>query len=108
MNASEVTAYYKATPGHAAALFWELDAEQMADFFAELERLAGIDLCFQMAAAVNVIRKQSEAGSWDALNGFQTVLSHAENYAEAATEHRVWDAQRELRRMADAAKQATA
>lgn len=87
-----------------AAAFWELGSDEQADFFAELERMAGIRLCFQMAAVVDEIRKRSERGDRDAQNGFQTMLAHAQGYAEAATDYRTWEAQREIARMTEAAR----
>lgn len=91
-----------------AAAFWELCSNEQADFFAALERMAGIRLCVQMAGVVNEIRKRSERGDRDAQNGFQTMLAHAQGYAESATDYRVWEAQREIARMTEAAiRQAT-
>lgn len=79
-----------------AGAFWALSAEQQADFFAALESMAGFRLCIQMAATVDEIRKRSDRGDRDAMNGFRTMLSHAEAYAKSATEYRVWEAQRHL------------
>lgn len=103
MSGVDVLATFTPTAEQVAAMFWELDAEQQADFFAALERKAGFRLCVQMAAVVDAIRKRSEAGNLDAMNGFQTMLAHAQGYHESATEFRVWEAQRELARMAEAA-----
>jgi hypothetical protein len=103
----EVTAQVDLAPQNIAAAFWNMDAEQQADFFAKLEELAGIKLCFQMAAVVDEIRRRSERGDRAAMQGFQTMLAHAQAYAESATEHRVWEAQREIARMADAAMETT-
>lgn len=100
----DVLAAFTPTGENVASMFWGLDAEQQADFFAALERDAGLSLCIQMAAVVNAIRKRSEAGNWDAMNGFQTMLSHAQGYHESATEYRVWEAQHELARMAESAR----
>ncbi len=104
MSAVDVVAAFTPTAEQVAAMFWELDSEQQADFFAALERTAGLQLCFQMAFVIDVIRKRSEAGDREAMQGLQTMLAHANAYSEAATDYRVWGAQRELGRMADAAK----
>lgn len=95
----DVLASVEATPEIVARLFWELDAEQQASFFSELDRIAGVKLCMQMAGAVDAIRKRSEAGDFSAMNGFQTMLAHAQGYAEAATDYRVWQAKREIARI---------
>ena len=87
-----------------AAAFWELCSDEQADFFAALERMAGIRLCFQMASVVDEIRRRTERGDRDAQNGFRTMLAHAQAYAESATDYRVWEAQRELALMADTAR----
>jgi hypothetical protein len=39
------------------------------------------------------------------MNGFQTMLSHAQAYHEAAADHRAWNARRELFSMAERAKE---
>lgn len=98
-GAVEVLASFTPTPVHVAAMFWEMDSEQQADFFAALESLAGVRLCMQMAVVVDEIRRRSERGDHAAQNGFQTMLAHAQDYAESTTEYRAWEAQREIARM---------
>lgn len=77
------------SPKQVAEAFWAMDQEEQADFFAALERLAGWRLCFQMAGVVHEISERADRGDFDAMNGFQTMLSHAQGYAEASTDWRV-------------------
>lgn len=103
-NRIEVTAQVDLSPQDVAAAFWNMDSEQQADFFAKLEELAGVDLCFQMAWVVDKIRRRSDRGDHAAMQGFQTMLAHAQGYAESATESRAYEAKREIARMAKLAK----
>ncbi len=96
MSAIEVMAIADVGPTELAAMFWEMDAEQQADFFAALERMAGIRLCFEMAAVVREIQERGDRGDHDAMNGFRTMLSHADAYHESALDYRVWGAQRAI------------
>ncbi len=100
----EVTGTVNVTPQMLAHAFWEMDSSQQADFFAELERVAGTKLCFQMAGVVREIQERSDKGDRDAQNGFQTMLSHAQHYSEGATDYRYWAARRQINRMAEDAK----
>jgi hypothetical protein len=101
------TVEIQATPAQVAGLFWEMDAEQQADFFAALEAMAGIKLCVQMAAVVREIKDRSERGDHSAQNGFQTMLAHAQAYVEEATDYRVWAAERHIAGMVQEARQCT-
>lgn len=92
------------TPTLVAEMFWNMDAEEQADFFAALNRIAGYKLCIQMGAAANEMRKRSERGDHDAQNGFQTMLAHAQSYVEDGIENRFWRAKWEIAGMADRAK----
>jgi hypothetical protein len=98
----EVVAQFQPTPEALAAAFWEMDSEAQADFFAALERLAGIQLCFQMAWVVRELVKRADTGDFTAQRGFQTMLSHAQAYCESATEIRCADARYAIGRMARA------
>lgn len=100
----EALANVEVTPQIVAALFWEMDTEQQADFFAELERIAGIKLCLQMAGVVRTIQERVDAGDHTAQQGFQTMLAHAQAYGESATDYRTWNAKHEIDRMAEKAK----
>lgn len=102
MKTVDVLAQVVLTPEQVAALFWELDAEQQADFFVALERIAGTNLCFQMAGVVQVIQERADKGEYEAMHGFQTMLSHAQGYAESATDYRCWAAKRYLARVGGA------
>lgn len=93
---SKILADVEFTPADLAAQFWAMDSDEQADFFAALERIAGIKLCFQMAYVVDEIAKRSAAGERDAMNGFQTMLAHAAGFSESATDLRVWDAKRAI------------
>jgi len=95
-----VTAEVNVTPEALAALFWEMDGEKQADFFAELDRIADGKLCFQMAFVVQVIQERADRGDHRAQLGFQTMLAHAQAYGESATDYRCWAAKREIDRMA--------
>lgn len=101
----DVTGYAEITPELVATMFWELDCLQQADFFAAMERMAGVSLCFQMAAVVREIQERNDRGDYAAQKGFQTMLSHAANFAEGATDYRIWAAQRRIAVMADTAKE---
>jgi hypothetical protein len=105
----EVVAQYQPTPEALAAAFWEMDSEAQADFFAALERLAGIQLCFQMAWVVREISERADHGDHTAQNGFQTMLAHAQGYHEASTERRHAEARYALDRLvSDSLKAMTA
>lgn len=86
--------------------FWSLGSEKMADFFAELERIASWRLCFQMASVVEEMTKRAGAPNYDhgAMHGFQTMLSHAKDFHESAAEIRAGDAKRHIADMARLAK----
>lgn len=92
----EVLAHFSPTAEQLAAMFWEMDAEQQADFFAALDGMAGVKLCIQMAAVVRQIKDRAERGDHAAQNGFQTMLNHATEYVESATDYRTWAAQRHI------------
>lgn len=96
----DVLAHVNATPELVAELFWNLSDSDQAEFFAALDRLAGLKLCFQMASVIDVIRRRAERGDRGPMNGLRTMLSHADAYAESATDYRAWDALREVRALA--------
>lgn len=101
MNAPvDVLASVNVTPKLVAELFWGLDNDAMTDFFAELERMAGINLCFQMSYVIHEITERAERGDHEALNGFQTMLSHAQHYAEDAASWRAARAKAEIAALA--------
>jgi hypothetical protein len=85
------------TPEIVATLFWNMDSEQQADFFATLERIAGVKLCMQMAYVVDSIVDRADRGERDAQNGFQTMLAHAQAYRDTATDRRVFKARQAIR-----------
>lgn len=97
----EVAGTTEVTPELVARLFWEMSSAQQVEFFASLERLAGIDLCFQMAY---VCSEMYDNPNPDAQKGFQTMLNHAKDYVEAGIDHRVWRAKRAIERDADMAR----
>jgi len=72
-------------PRFCAEEFWAMDSAQQTEFFAHLERIAGVDLCFQMAYVVDEIVSRADKGDRDAQNGFQTMLAHAQDYVQRAT-----------------------
>ena len=88
-----------------AHAFWHLNANEQADFFAELHRIADYRLCFQMANVIYTIEERSGNGDHEAQNGFQTMLSHAQAYVESVTDIRGSRAMLELDRLRDSAKE---
>jgi len=104
MSAVSIVASYSPTPEDLAAAFWNMDTTQQVAFFGHLHKLAGVSLCFQMAGVVQEIERLGAADDYHALNGFQTMLSHAQAYGESATDIRTWAAQRDLREAAASAK----
>lgn len=90
-------------PAELAEMFWEMDAEQQADFFAKLDQIAGYKLCLQMAAVVREIQERGDGGDHAAMSGFRTMLAHAQAYHEEAMDYRVWGAQRAIAKMVEAA-----
>lgn len=93
------------TAKQMADAFWSLPSDEMADFFCELDKVAGGRLCLQMAAVVDVIQKRSVTGEYGCLNGFQTMLNHAQDYHGSAAFYRVEDAKRDIARMVRGAKE---
>ena len=91
------------SPHQVAEAFWNLDSDGHVEFFAALDRMAGIDLCMQMAWVVNAI---AESGNSEAQNGFQTMLAHASHYKDAANDWRAFKARLEIDRMVEDAKRA--
>ena len=87
------------TPAQMADAFWSMKSDEMADFFNELEKIAGGRLCLQMAHVVDVIQQRSASGEYGCLNGFQTMLSHAQAYHESAAEMRAYEAKSEIAQM---------
>lgn len=102
MNSIDVVASVNIGPHEMAEMFWEMDAEQQADFFAKLDSIAGYKLCMQMAAVVREIQERGDRGDHAAMNGFRTMLAHAQEYHDAALDYRVWGAKRAIDRMVDA------
>lgn len=87
------------TPAELAAAFWEMNDKEQADFFAALDGLAGIQLCFQMAWVVREIAERGSRGDHAAMTGFRTMLAHAQDYHETATDIRCADAKAAIRRI---------
>lgn len=105
MNAKhEFTITSTATPEMVAHMFWAMDSDGQALFFSHLERIAGNNLCFQMAWVVDAIVALADAGDRDAQNGFQTMLAHAEEYRQTATDIRVNKALHGIKMQAAGAK----
>jgi hypothetical protein len=100
----DIRADVELTPRQVAEAFWALDSEQQASFFAELDRIAGLKLCFQMAWVVRSIIERNDSGDHDAMNGFQTMLAHAQDFAESAASIRAGKAKANISRMAQQAR----
>lgn len=94
----------KPTPQQLAEMFWEMGSVEQADFFAHLDQIAGLKLCFQMAFVVSEIQERSAAGDRSAQHGFQTMLAHAQDYVLSGIETACDAARREMARMAQAAQ----
>ncbi|TGY35224.1 hypothetical protein [Stenotrophomonas maltophilia] len=92
------------TPKLMAELFWEMNSEEQADFFAALDSIAGYRLCIQMGGVVREISERATRGDHQAQNGFQTMLAHAQEYSQSATDIRAFDATRANAKAAEAAK----
>lgn len=99
--ALDVSGKAEVTPELVARLFWEMGSGEQIEFFAALERMAGVDLCFQMAY---VCLEMYDKPNRDAQNGFQTMLNHAKDFAKDGVEHRHWLAKRAVQRDADRAR----
>lgn len=84
------------TPQQVAAAYWQMDAAEQADFFAELYRIAGIKLCFQTAAVFEEVVRRSGNGDYAAQNGLRTIAAHFEDYPAAAAEWRAWRAKHKI------------
>lgn len=104
MAAQELTVTTELSPLQVAEAFWGLGNDDQADFFAHLDRISGHLLCLQMAWVVHEIADRADRGDYSAMNGFQTMLAHAQGYAEGAARYRATAAEVSLSRMADAAK----
>lgn len=98
-----VAADFAPTPAELAAAFWEMDASEQADFFAALDGMAGIQLCVQMAWVVREITERGNRGDHAAMTGFRTMLAHAQDYHESATDIRCADAKAAIRKLRSAA-----
>ncbi|MCH1907970.1 hypothetical protein MKP15_04180 [Stenotrophomonas sp. Y6] len=103
MSAIDVMTSVDLGPAELAEVFWEMDASQQADFFAKLDEIAGYKLCVQMAGVVREIQERGDRGDHAAMNGFRTMLAHAQAYHEEAMDFRVWGAQRAIARQVEAA-----
>lgn len=104
---SDYTVSIDLTPEQLANAFWAMGSDEQADFFSALDSVAGHRLCIQMAGVVRELSERADAGDRSGQNGFQTMLSHAQEYVEAAADIRTWRAQREITRMAERASGAT-
>lgn len=103
MNSIDVVTQVSIGPCELAEMFWEMDAEQQADFFAKLDKIAGYRLCIQMASVVREIQERGDRGDHAAMNGFRTMLAHSQEYHESAMDYRVWGAQRAIHKIVEAA-----
>ncbi|WP_293705988.1 hypothetical protein [Stenotrophomonas sp. UBA7606] len=99
MSAIDVMTSVSVSPDQMAEMFWEMNSEQQADFFAKLDEIAGYKLCLQMASVVREIQERGDRGDHAAMNGFRTMLAHSQAYHEEAMDYRVWGAQSAIARM---------
>lgn len=77
-----VTADIDVTPQQLAQLFWNMDSDDQANFYAELHRVSEGKLCIQTAYLVSEIARRQACGDDAACIGFRTLHSHAEPYLE--------------------------
>lgn len=99
MSALPIFANVTLTPEQIAGAFWSLPADDMLRFFAELDRVAGVMLCFQMAGVIAEFAKLETEDHSRAMNGFRTMLAHAATYAEGVAEMRASSAKSEISAM---------
>jgi hypothetical protein len=92
------------TPRLVAELFWEMNSEEQADFYAKLYEISDGMLCQQTAYLVSEIRKRAMRGDTAAREGFQTMLAHSTHYVEDAIDSMVWNAKYDIEDMVRAAK----
>lgn len=92
------------TPQQLAAAFWGMGSNQQVEFLAELDRLAGWQLCFQMAGLVREIAQCETEDHAHALNAFRTMFAHSVGYADAAIDIRCSTARSEIEGMVRDAK----
>ncbi len=92
------------TPEQVALAFWNLGSDGQVSFFAELDRLAGFQLCFQMAAVVQEMALNKTDEHNRAISAFRTMLAHAVEYANDANDWRCHAAKREIEAMVRDAK----
>lgn len=84
------------TPQQVAQAFWGMGSDGQIKFFAELDRLAGIMLCMQMAGVVRDMARLETDDHGHAVNGFQTMFNHAAAYAESAIDWNCEDAKSQI------------
>lgn len=99
MSAVTVDLNVALTPEQVAQAFWGLGSDGQVRFFAELDRVAGVMLCFQMAGVVrDMAMLENDTGS-HAMNGFRTMLAHAAEYANDSIDLRCSAAKAEIAAM---------
>lgn len=92
------------TPMLVAELFWEMNSEEQADFYAKLHEISEGVLCQQTAFMVAEIRRRAMRGDTAAREGFQKMLAHSTSYVEGAIESMAWNAKYDIEDMVRAAK----
>lgn len=104
MSTITVDASVTLGPAQLAEAYWEMDAEQQADFFAHQGYIAGLDLCFQTAAVAAELYKRDATDDRHASRGFNLMLAHSQSYLEGLIDTQAWSAQRDFAQLADRAK----
>ena len=84
------------TPQLVASLFWGMASDEHADFFEELEEIAGYRLCMQMASVVAELAERAAKGKINGSTAFNTMLAHSQDYAVQANEWRAFKANLEI------------
>jgi hypothetical protein len=101
-----VTVDVSLTPQQAALAFWHMGSDGQADFYDELNRLAGGRLCFQAAHILAELRRRSrapDASCMTGLDAYQTLHNHCDQL-EQFIDDECQSAKRALAAMAHRAK----
>lgn len=77
-----VTTDIDVTPQQLAQLFWNMDSDEQANFYAELNHIADGKLCMQTAYLVSEIARRQACGDGNACQAFRTLHAHSEPYLE--------------------------
>ena len=97
-----VTVDVDLSPEQIAELFWRLGDDGQADFFAHLDRIAGVRLCMQMAYLSDRLIERSHKGDWSGRHAYQAIAEHAQSLWRTSLDKACDDARRELEELTEA------